>query len=60
MNNKVSDICRDLGSMFVTLAEELEKQQNENEMRMTQLEYMAHDNRDALKDAASAILARFE
>lgn len=59
MNNKVSDICRGLGDMFATLAEELEKQQNENEMRITHLECMAQDNRDALKDAAYAILAKF-
>lgn len=45
--------------MFATLAEELEKQQNENEMRITHLECMAQDNRDALKDAAYAILAKF-
>lgn len=55
----VSDICRELAGNFANLAEELEKQQKENEMRMTHLEYTAQDNQDALKDAANAILARF-
>lgn len=59
MDNKVSDICRELANNFANLAEELEKQQGNNEARMNHIEYQAEQNRDALKDAASAILARF-
>ena len=55
----VSDICRELANNFAQLAEELDKQQQKNEARMDWVEDKVEQNRDALKDAASAILARF-
>ena len=56
---EVVDICRALASNFAQLAEELDKQQKQNEARMNWVEDKVEQNRDALKDAASAILARF-
>lgn len=55
----VSNICRELANNFAQLAEELDKQQKDNETRMDCIEYQVEQNRDALKDAANAILARF-
>ena len=55
----VSNICRELANNFAQLAEELEKQQKDNETRMSCIEDQVEQNRDALKDAANAILSRF-
>ena len=55
----VSNICRELANNFAQLAEELEKQQKNNETRMSCIEHQVEQNRDALKDAANAILSRF-
>ena len=56
MDNKVADCLRSLASGFSYLADELEKQQEENDKRMNSLETEVLNNRQALKDAANAIL----
>ena len=55
----VSDICRELANNFAQLAEELEKQQKDNETKMDCIEHQAEQNRNALKDVANAILSKF-
>lgn len=58
MNNKVVDCLRNLASGFSYLADELEKQQEETNSRMTAIEFEVANNQQALKDAANAILGR--
>ena len=58
MNNGVVDCLRSLASGFSYLADELEKQQAENDTRMNTIEDEVHENRQALKDAANVILGR--
>ena len=59
MNNGVVDCLRNLASGFSYLANELEKQQEANDKRMSTIESEVHENRQALKDAANVILGRF-
>ena len=58
MNNKVADCLRSLASSFSYLADELEKQQEENEQKMNDIRCEVNDNREALKNAAHLILER--
>lgn len=58
MNNGVVDCLRNLASGFSYLADELEKQQEANDRRMNVIEAEMLDNKQALKDAANAILGR--
>lgn len=58
MNNKVVDCLRSLASGFSYLADELEKQQEANDNRMDIIETEMLNNKQALKDAANAILGR--
>ena len=58
MNNGVVDCLRSLASGFSYLADELEKQQEANDRRMNIIEAEMLNNREALKDAAKAILGR--
>ena len=58
MSNKVIDCLRTLASDFSYLADELEKQQEETNSRMTAIEFEVANNQQALKDAANAILGR--
>ena len=58
MNNKVVDCLRSLASGFSYLADELERQQEENEQKMNAIEAKVTDNREALKNAAHLILER--
>ena len=59
MNNGVVDCLRNLASGFSYLADELEKQQEANDKRMNDIESKVYENRQALRDAANAILGRF-
>ena len=58
MENKVVDCLRSLASNFSYLADELEKQQEANDARINDIESEVMSNREALKDAANAILDR--
>ena len=58
MNNGVVDCLRSLASGFSYLADELEKQQEANDKRMNTIEAEMLNNKQALKDAANAILGR--
>lgn len=58
MNNKVAECIRNLASYFTDLAEELEKQQEANDKKMTYIEGEAMRNREALKEVANVILNR--
>ena len=58
MNNGVVDCLRSLASGFSYLADELEKQQEANDKRMNIIEAEMLNNKQALKDAANAILGR--
>ena len=51
---------RSLASGFSYLADELEKQQESNDKRMNTIESEMLNNREALKDAANAILGRLD
>lgn len=56
MNNNVLECLKTIASNFACLADELEKQQEENDQRMNCIEAETMQNRQALKDAANAIL----
>ena len=58
MDNKVVDCLRSLASGFSYLADELEKQQEENDKRMNTIEAEVSNNKHALRDAANAIINR--
>lgn len=58
MDNKVSECIRSLASYFTDLAEELEKQQEANDKKMTYIEAEAMRNREALQEVAKVILDR--
>lgn len=58
MDNKVVDCLRSLASGFSYLAEELERQQEENDKRMNIIEVEMLNNKEALKDAANLIIGR--
>ena len=60
MDNNVVDCLRSLASGFSYLADELEKQQESNDKRMNTIESEMLNNREALKDAANAILGRLD
>ena len=60
MNSNVADICKTLASNFALLADELEKQQVENETRLNNIEYYAEKNKQALKSVAKTILETLE
>ena len=57
MNNKVVDCLRSLASNFSYLADELEKQQEENEHQMNEIRTEVMTNRQVLKDMANTILS---
>ena len=57
MNNGVIDCLRSLASGFSYLAEELEKQQEENEHQMNEIRAEVMTNRQVLKDMANTILS---
>ena len=59
MDNKVGDCLRSIANSFSYLADEIEKQQMKNEKRMNDIESEVINNRQALKDAANAILGHF-
>lgn len=58
MSNQVVDCLRNLASGLSYLADELEKQQEETNSRMTAIEFEVSNNQQALKDAANVILDR--
>lgn len=58
MNNGVADCLRSLASGFACLADELEKQQEENDKRISIVEAETLNNQKALKDAANLIIGR--
>lgn len=60
MNSAIADICKTLSSNFALLADELEKQEAENESRMNNVEYCVDKNREALKSVANTILQTLE
>lgn len=58
MNSPLINVLRNIASDFGQLAEELEKQNENVDQRITYIETIVNDNREALKDAANAILGR--
>lgn len=58
MDNKVVDYLRSIASDFSYLADELERQQEATEAKINDIESEVMSNREALKDAANAILGR--
>ena len=58
MNSKVSECLRTIASEFACLADELEKQQEENERRMSDLQCQICESKEVLKDAAHLILEK--
>ena len=48
MNSKVAECLRTIASEFACLADELEKQQEENERRMGDLQYQICESKEVL------------
>ena len=57
MDNKVVDCLRSLASGFSYLADELEKQQEENEHQINEIRTEVMTNKQVLKDMATTILS---
>ena len=60
MNSKISECLKTIVSGFACLADELEKQQEEDERRMSDLQYQICESKEVLKDAAHLILGKFD
>ena len=60
MNSNVSECLRTIASGFACLADELEKQQEENERLIGDLQYKVCESKAVLKDAAQLILGKLD
>lgn len=58
MDEQLIETLRSIGSNFMVLAEELEKHNKAIDNRLCQIEDETLNNKQALKDAAHAILGR--